>query len=323
MVFKGFLPPFPSQLQLQRVCLLLGSKRGSKGPGDEPGKSPLQQPPPPSYEAATAPLTTTKSTVIPSSLGQLADALFKEATFGSDAESESSKDRTHLVLPNKGKSVLFMYYLLLEAALNSIKLSYQHKKLPQHGAEGTPAAARAMVNAAGNYAFLLALLHASKQYNISEAHLSLPVSEAVHALRENVEGEMVKDLLQDNRYKEERHVMQELVDKVSGDIVGSAQFIIDDTSSLRGTGGIRDSVDTGELDVSKVQECWRLFKSVLAETEIRGTFGSRHHNCGDLLPPPGFNNYRDRSQAALRGVCNGRYISLWPHHSGKVLEHGT
>ncbi|KAK3344591.1 hypothetical protein B0H65DRAFT_523694 [Neurospora tetraspora] len=265
------------QKLVNKVRLLLGSKRD----GDEPGKSPPQQPPPPSYEAATA-----TATIILSSLGRPADALFRKATC----------DRTNLVLTKEGKSVLFMYYILLEHALLNITGSYQYKKLPQHRAEGTPAASRAMVNAAGNYAFLLALLHASKQYNISEARLSLPVSEAVHAIREDVEGEIVKDLLQGNRYKEERHVMQELVDKVSGNIVTHAH-VFDDSGGLWGTGRIRDSVDTGELDVSKVQECWRLFKSVLAET------GSRHHNCGDLLPPPGFTRYSGRSQAALRGIC--------------------
>ncbi|EGO57165.1 hypothetical protein NEUTE1DRAFT_102388 [Neurospora tetrasperma FGSC 2508] len=251
------------------------STRESKGAGDEPGESPLQGPsPPPPYEAVTT------AAVIPSSLGRPADALFRKATF----------DRTKLVLTHKGRSVLLVYYLLLEEALDFVKISFRFicAQLPRHGAEGTPAANRAMVNAAGNYAFLLALLHVSKQYNISKGRLSLPVNEAVHAIREHVKGEMVKDLMQGNRYQEQRHVMQQLVDSVEGQFVRTASYVIDDRYDTRGTKRVRDSVDTGELDVWKVQECWRLFKSVLVE------------NCGDLLPPPGFDIWGGKSQAALR-----------------------
>ncbi|KHE78265.1 hypothetical protein GE21DRAFT_2668 [Neurospora crassa] len=265
----------------------------SKGAGDEPGESPLQEPsPPPPYKAVTT------AAVIPSSLGRPADALFRKATF----------DRTKLVLTHKGRSVLFVYYLLLEEALHSVKISFKFicAQLPRHGAEGTPAANRAMVNAAGNYAFLLALLHVSKQCNISKGRLSLPVNEAVHAIREHVKGEMVKDLMQGDRYQEQRHVMQQLVDRVEDHLVQAAPYVIDDRYDTRGTKRVRDSVDTGELDVWKVQECWRLFKSVLVE------------NCGDLLPPPGFDKYGGKSQTALRRLSlskgtfyHSKALSFW------------
>ncbi|KAK3490155.1 uncharacterized protein B0T23DRAFT_381167 [Neurospora hispaniola] len=263
------------QKLLDTLRLLWASKCESKGAGDEPGRSPLRQPspPPPPYKAVTT------AAILPS-LERPADALLRKATF----------DRTKLVLTHKGRSVLFVYYLLLEEALHSVKISFKFicAQLPRHGAEGTPAANRAMVNAAGNYAFLLALLHVSKQCNISKGRLSLPVNEAVHAIREHVKGEMVKDLMQGDRYQEQRHVMQQLVDRVEDHLVQAAPYVIDDRYDTRGTKRVRDSVDTGELDVWKVQECWRLFKSVLVE------------NCGDLLPPPGFDKYGGKSQTALR-----------------------
>ncbi|KAK3489843.1 hypothetical protein B0T13DRAFT_94201 [Neurospora crassa] len=260
----------------------------SKGAGDEPGESLPQEPsPPPPYIAVTT------AVVISSSLGRPADALFRKATF----------DRTKPVLTHKGRSVLLVYYLLLEAALDFVKISFKFicAQLPRHGAEGTPAANRAMVNAAGNYAFLLALLHVSKQYNISKGRLSLPVNVAVHAIREHVKGEMVKDLMQGDRYQEQRHVMQQLVNRVEDHFVQTASYVIDDRYDTRGTKRVRDSVDIGELDVWKVQECWRLFKSVLVE------------NFGDLLPPPGFDKYGGKSQAALRRLSLSKgtnYLSI-------------
>lgn len=255
-------------------------------------KTSLLAQPPPSYEEVTATATTTTKTGNTnsnlSSLGQLADVLF--------ALPGPRNDRTDLFLSKEGKSVLFLYYLLVNFQLPYMKVSPKCKELPQHQVEGPPAAARAMINAVGNYAFMLALLHASKQYNIAGGRLSLPVDEAVYAICQHVKGQIVEYLLQNDRYKESRHVMQELVDDVADGNSGLNRLVEYFDNGLLGgretSKTIRDSINTGELDGAKVQECWSLFKIVLAE---RTTYTS-----SDLLPPQGFSHFKDESQAAFR-----------------------
>lgn len=76
--------------------------------------------------------------------------------------------------------------------------SHLQRKLHQYRAEegGPEAAGRAFINAIGNYAFLLALLHVNQLYAIDRTRLSLRlVSPDVNALREYVKGEMVRGLL--------------------------------------------------------------------------------------------------------------------------------
>ncbi|KAH7635606.1 hypothetical protein B0T09DRAFT_252925 [Sordaria sp. MPI-SDFR-AT-0083] len=247
----------------------------------------LLEPPPPLYEEATGPTTATTTTTT-SSLGQLADTLF-DRIFDTDGKDRLSK---------KDKSVLFVYYLLVDYGLDKTHNLCTYEALPQYRAEGPPAAACAMTNAIGNYAFMLALLHCSKQYNIAGGRLSLPVNEAVYAIRQHVKDQMVEDLVQGGRYKRGRHVMQQPVDDVAHDTFGldcAVRFFEDgilgryDTSEKT-----RDSIDTGELNGATVQKCWSLFMIVLAERATSST-------SGDLLPPSGFNCYGDQSQAAMRG----------------------
>ncbi|KAK3400454.1 hypothetical protein B0T20DRAFT_404440 [Sordaria brevicollis] len=145
---------------------------------------------------------------------------------------------------------------------------------------------------------MLALLHCSKQYNISGGRLGLLVNEAVYDIRQHVRGQMVEDLVgDDGRYEESREAMEQVVDIVAESTCGlEYAFKLLDYGVLgkfgETEGKTRDSIDTGELDGEKVQESWSLFKTAL---EYRTT-------TGDLLPPPGFARFGGQSQDAMKGI---------------------
>lgn len=104
-----------------------------------------------------------------------------------------------------------------------------------------------------------------------------------------------------NRKKTSRRdakAVQKVVDKVTSDdtLAGAVDLcrLLDRTAF----GKVRDSIATiDKLDGAEVQECWGLFKRVVAERTIFGAGG-------DMLPPSGFDRYRDRHQEALRGTCS-------------------
>lgn len=243
-------------------------------------------PPLPSYEEATG-LTTTPE--IPtsqlSSLGQLGDALFDRV---------SDSDGNHIFLSRQGKAVLYVYYVLLQYALD-FAASYHRQlpeQLPQYQAEGPAAASQALINAVGNYAFLLALLHASKRYKIAGKRLLFLVNPDVVAVRYYVKEEMVKDVLRVPHnnlkgYKMSKGEVRKVLDRASSGILDHADHVFD----TKACDLIQDSIDIGEIDGSNVQECWSLFKTVLIEKT----------RTGDLLPPPRFNRYQSPAQPAMMG----------------------
>ena len=232
-------------------------------------------PPSPSYEEATS-TTTAATTSSLSSFGQLANALWNIPL-----RLINKDDRAHLRLSKEGKSLLLLYYILVEYGLNNTK--YIRSQIQ---AESPSTTASALVNAVGNYAFALALLHTSKQYpDMSEGRLSTPVNKEEYAILLHVKGQIVEDLVQgDDGCEESRYMMQELV----GFIADKPGFTIHagvkhfDQGILGGypfNRKIRDSMDTGELDGAKVQECWSLFKKVVL---------AERTTSGNLLPLPGF-----------------------------------
>lgn len=280
--------------------LLPGREREPTSAGAEPDKrstkstskssrsfstvtTPSLAPSPPPYEevAATTKATTSTSNKRSSHGKPIADILFESGNFST-----------------KGKTVSFIYYLLVSYGLDQAKFWYKYEALPQYRAEGPLVAARAMSNAIGNYAFLLALLHCSKQYNISEGRLYLPVNEAVYTIGQHVKEQIVENLLQHGRYRNSKRVIEDLVDKMTQGTSGldrALEYVDEGIYGgyrQRGNPEARDSIDTGELDVTKVQECWGLFKVFLAERTTSG----------DLLPPSGFDPRKNQSQAAMQGI---------------------
>lgn len=259
--------------------------------------------PPPSYEEATATgtsITSTSTSTRRASLGQLADAIFGPDNDRTHVHFFRSKKKGQAVFSKEGQALLFVYYVLVDYGRQNFAGSYAYSLLQQRQVEGPPGAdvARAITDIIGNYAFMLALLHCSKQYNIAQGRLSLSANEAVYAIRQHVKDQMVEDLLQGDKDEESRRVTQYVVGDVVDSEIGLELAVEFFEKQLLGgyktAEKTRDSIDTGELDGAKVQECWSLFKMVLAERTTSG----------DLLPPPGFQCYSpsDQSQAAMRGI---------------------
>ena len=70
---------------------------------------------------------------------------------------------SHVFLSTEAKTnVLLVYYALIDYWLDKERYSKLHRKLAQYPVEDPTAAFNAMINAAANYAFMLALLYTSK-----------------------------------------------------------------------------------------------------------------------------------------------------------------
>ncbi|KAK3392112.1 hypothetical protein B0T20DRAFT_340154, partial [Sordaria brevicollis] len=201
----------------------------------------------------------------------------------------ASNKRSCISFSEQGKALLLVYYVLVKEGLDMTNSS--HVVLPGYRAEDPSPAARAWIHAVGNYAFMLALLQASKQYKIardtSENHLRLRLplppplgnDPQVLAIRQHVKRGMVNELLQHNWYYKLTSKIAVLweVDQLTDVVLDDAVHVFDGFKDSFGKS--RNSIDTGVLDGPKVHACWSLFKTVLVETT----------GYDDLLPPPEYN----------------------------------
>lgn len=175
-------------------------------------------------------------------------------------------------------SLLCIYYDMMD------KLLYEMEFVPpndcyrrRHGfPELTYPNARALIEATGNYTFMLALPRVSSQYTHTSRGFRAVLSDAVQDIDKHVRAHLARMLVAAIG-KTGKGLQTWIVNFVEGQMEGR-----DDGHDL-------DLVDTGEFDGPAVQECWRLFKAVLVEA-----------GCPDLLPPPGYKVYGGMGQPCLK-----------------------
>lgn len=194
------------------------------------------------------------------------------------------------------RPVVCLYYELLEQAVSR----FIQPRMERCGITDieTPAMRRLVIHSVANYAFMLAIVHASSRYQL-KCGIRLCDDDEVHAIRTHVRAEMLQGFLD---------VMPRLSDTSNPDtgipysevararrsyfvkcLADRLEYELDDERER--LMGIKMTLNTGELDGPKVQECWRLFKAALAQAG-----GGMH----DLLLPLGYEEGKGPEQKCLR-----------------------
>ncbi|KAK3402832.1 hypothetical protein B0T20DRAFT_323599, partial [Sordaria brevicollis] len=192
----------------------------------------------------------------------------------------------------KNKKFIFVYYVLMQSWLDTESFFSLYRELPQYRADNLTATGSATINAAGNYAFLLALLYTSKQYKNTGWTLAHDVGGATFR---HVKKEMVKCFEQEpkqcnriTRWRLAREVHRVVNTTCESFDVADSMGVLHHAGYNKEIG----SIDFGELDGPKVQQYWGLFKTMLVERS----------SSGNLLPPRGFRRYDGPRQHALQRV---------------------
>ena len=202
-----------------------------------------------------------------------------------------------LVLTKAIRPVVCVYYDLMDHAASKI--------IPKLIETPTPAMARLVVHSAANYAFILAVLYASSRYQL-KYDIALCQDDSFHTIRAYVREELLRECLD---------VMPPLIStKIVNTLVRRLEFELNYEKKERWP-AINSTLDTGELDGPKVQECWQLFKAALAQAGD----GMR-----DLLPPLGYKKWKGGpEQDCLKQLFNQKCRSphcLWLRVSGQVAS---
>ncbi|KAK1774809.1 hypothetical protein QBC45DRAFT_396701 [Copromyces sp. CBS 386.78] len=208
--------------------------------------------------------------------------------------------------------VVCLYYDLIDGVASDISREIRRSGIRHIE---TPAMVRLVMHSVANYAFMLAILHASSRYHLRYG-IKLCQDDSFHAIRAHVPAEMLRGFLdvmpclsdEPNpdtgvQYSEEgRARRSEFVDR----LVRHLEFELDLWGKIY-YAGIDSILDTGDLDGPKVQECWRLFKAALAQAG---------GGMEDLLPPPGYQKRGGPEQTCLRPLFNRKLSPpRLPHHS--------
>lgn len=199
--------------------------------------------------------------------------------------------------------VVCLYYDLMDAAASYVI----PKRLMDSGILDvkTPAMTRLVIDSVANYAFMLAITHTSNRY-LLKYDISLCHNEEFLAIRAHVRSEILRGFLDSMMptnfedtsssadttgipYSDSEDTLAARTSKFVDRLVDWLEFERDCERDRYAD--INSTMDTGELDGPKLQECWRLFKAALTRV------GS---GMQDLLPPLGYKKRQGPMQTCLR-----------------------